>query len=225
MKAKTKLKANPVGAAPSELTRFKELWRDKFTDSQWDYWRGQFVSATPTRDTRESLRLKFGINLTDDDQIVRFRKWDADEQKRQDESERMASDEKFFIKEFGDSLSKEQIREMVLGASYRRSLVTGDFKEGRATMRLDLDQETAKFNAQLETAKLELKRESEARMKEQFKLAREQFEFDAAKACLKALPALKVIASNKTLSESEKTQMFMEKLFGKAPTEPRPGNQ
>ena len=218
MKPKTKLKAKPAGAPASELTRFKELWRDKLSESQRESWRSQFVSQTPTRDTRESLRLKTGINLTDDDQIVRFRKWDQDELKRQQEAERMASDEKFFIHEFGDALSKEQIREMVLGASYRRSLVTGDFKEGRATMRLDLDHETAKFNAELEKAKLELKKQAEARMRDTLKLAIEKQQFDAIKACRKQLPQLKAIESNKSLSESEKTQMFMEKLFGKAPT-------
>ncbi len=91
------------------------------------------------------------------------------------------------------------------------------FKEGRATMRLDLDQETAKFTAEIEKAKLELKRESEARMKDQFKLAREQFEFDAAKACLKALPALKQISTNKSLSEADKVNAIRSKLFAVLP--------
>jgi hypothetical protein len=48
-------------------------------------------------------------------------------------------------------------------------------------------------------------------------LDRDKFQFDAATACLKALPALKAISADKKLSESEKTQMFMEKLFGAKP--------
>ena len=48
-------------------------------------------------------------------------------------------------------------------------------------------------------------------------LDRQKFQFSAVAACRKQLPALKAIESNKSLSEAQKTQMFMEKLFGTAP--------
>lgn len=48
-------------------------------------------------------------------------------------------------------------------------------------------------------------------------LEREKFEFDAAKACLKALPALKAIASDKALDENAKLTAVREKLFGEVP--------
>ena len=51
----------------------------------------------------------------------------------------------------------------------------------------------------------------------ELKLKEQKFYFDAVAACRKHLPALKAIESNKSLSESDKTQMFMEKLFGTKP--------
>lgn len=49
------------------------------------------------------------------------------------------------------------------------------------------------------------------------RLDREKFEFDAAKACLNALPALKAIASDKSLDENAKLTAVREKLFGEVP--------
>lgn len=66
------------------------------------------------------------------------------------------------------------------------------------------------FKAVMDSEKLKLKRE-------EITLAKDKFQFDAVTACRKQLPALKAIESNKSLSESEKTQMFMEKLFGRKP--------
>lgn len=48
-------------------------------------------------------------------------------------------------------------------------------------------------------------------------LAREKFQFDAAKACLKQLPALKAIASDSKLDEQSKLRAVREKLFGALP--------
>ncbi len=49
------------------------------------------------------------------------------------------------------------------------------------------------------------------------KLEKDKFEFDAAKACLKALPALKAIATDKGLDENERLNAVREKLFGDLP--------
>ena len=232
MSAPKKLKATPAGQPDSELTRLKELWRDKFTDAQRSHWRSQFLSKTATAETRESLRIKTGINLTDDDQVVRFRQWDQDEQKRQAEAARMQADEDFFQPEVEEqvraelagqpemvilSAIAERLRAKVLNAATHRSLATGDFGLGLSAVRAGQAEQTGKFNAQLETAKLELQKQAEARAREEFALAKEKFQFDAAKACRKQLPALKMIAADKSLSEAEKTQLFMDKIFGPKP--------
>ncbi len=46
---------------------------------------------------------------------------------------------------------------------------------------------------------------------------RQRFEFDAAKAALKELPALKLIASDKALSDDDKLSAARKKLFGEVP--------
>lgn len=48
----------------------------------------------------------------------------------------------------------------------------------------------------------------------QLALDRSKFEFDAATACLKVLPALKAISQDKGLSEPQKVQQIRLKLFG-----------
>jgi hypothetical protein len=50
--------------------------------------------------------------------------------------------------------------------------------------------------------------------KEQLRFDQEKFQFDAAKACLKQLPQLKVISTDKTLSETQKVDHIRQKLFG-----------
>jgi hypothetical protein len=213
---KTKPQTQAVGPQ-SELARLKVLWRDQLTETERDSWRALWAGDTSPADSRELLHLETGIQLTDDEQITRFRKWDAEEVSRQAEAERMAADEKFFSEHFGSALTKEQVRDMVLAAAYRRSLLTGDFAESRATLKLDLEQETAQLRAASEQTKLELKREAEARMQAQFKLSREKFEFDAAEACLKALPALRAIAGDPTLTMTDKIQAIRQKLFAVLP--------
>ncbi len=53
--------------------------------------------------------------------------------------------------------------------------------------------------------------------REQLALDKNKFEFDAAAACLKKLPELKAIATNKTLSEDEQIEQARLALFGSAP--------
>lgn len=218
MSTPKKLKAKPAGQPDSELTRLKELWRDSFTDAQRSYWRSQFLSKTATAETRESLRIKTGINLTDDDQVVRFRKWDQDEQKREEEAARMRADE-MFLAETHPDWNADQLRQEVLNAAKRRALATGDFALGLAAVRVDQAEQSGKFNAQLETAKLELSKQAEARAREEFKLAKDKFQFDAAKHALAAVKELKTISASK-LTDVEKINQARLALFGELPAEP-----
>jgi hypothetical protein len=50
--------------------------------------------------------------------------------------------------------------------------------------------------------------------REQTSIDRQKFEFDAAKAALKVLPELKVIAADNSLDDSAKIDKVREKLFG-----------
>lgn len=59
-----------------------------------------------------------------------------------------------------------------------------------------------------------LKAQDQSRKERELSLSVDKFQFDAAKACLKVLPSLKAIASDKGLSELEKVQQIRLKLFG-----------
>ncbi len=48
------------------------------------------------------------------------------------------------------------------------------------------------------------------------RLARERFEFDAAKACLRHFEVIRVVVKNTGLSEPEKVELIVQALFGKA---------
>lgn len=56
-----------------------------------------------------------------------------------------------------------------------------------------------------------------ALQKQQLAFERDKFEFDAAKACLKKLPELKVISTDRSLTEPEKVEQIRLKLFGVVP--------
>lgn len=49
------------------------------------------------------------------------------------------------------------------------------------------------------------------------KFAREKFEFDAAKACLKQLPLLKAISADRSLNDDQRIEQIRLKLFGEVP--------
>ena len=57
-------------------------------------------------------------------------------------------------------------------------------KESLAVLKFDQDKQTAEFNAKLELAKLELKKDAEKRAKANLKLAREKFEAAERRAAL-----------------------------------------
>jgi hypothetical protein len=61
--------------------------------------------------------------------------------------------------------------------------------------------------------------EKERGKKEDRSLARAKFEFDAAKACLKKLPELKVISTDRSLTDDQRVEQIRMKLFGELPGE------
>ena len=180
------------GGSDSPLTALKTLWRDSLAAPARDYWRALFISATTQAEIRSLVFTKLKIKLTADKQLNAFRAWLDDQDTRDLEAERMAEDERRLTETFGDTLSKDQVREKVLAASYARTLATGDFKLGLATVREDRGLMEANT-------------------------AREKFEFDATRAALKKLDSLKAIKTNSKLSEDEKLEQARLELFGVAP--------
>lgn len=181
------------GGSDSELTKLKKLWRDSLAESARDYWRALFVSDTKQADIRTELATKLKIHLRRNDQLTAFGHWLAEQDARDEEAQRMQDDERRLLAQFGDTLTKDQIREKVLSASYARTLAEGNFKLGLATAKVDLKEK-------------------------ELTLDRDKFQFDATKAALAKLPELKAIAANKNLSEDEKLEQARLALFGSAPS-------
>lgn len=69
----------------------------------------------------------------------------------------------------------------------------------------------------LETNRIKILQERTKQLEEELKLSREKFEFDAAQAALAALPALRKIAGDKSLNDTDKLTQVRMKLFGSAP--------
>jgi len=75
-----------------------------------------------------------------------------------------------------------------------------------------------KTGAEFERLKIEIRQAAEARAERKYQLEREKFEFDSAKAALKASAELKAISASK-LSDVEKIDAARRALFGELPEE------
>lgn len=213
MSSPQKLRGKSAGQPDSELTKFKKLWLFEFGEHTRDYWKAQFISDTRQAEVRQDIKLKHGINLTRDPQLNEFRAWLERQDQLNLEAEQVAEDESRLIAEHGD-WTLETIREEVLKRSYARAMTTGNFADGRATMRSDLAERSAKFNAELETAKLKLAQEAELRARAEFQLAREKFELDAAEKMLSAAIRQKADELNASnLSQADKIAAMRKAAF------------
>lgn len=119
------------------MTKLKLLWRDSLSESARDYWRALFISATTQSEIRKLISDKLKINFKQDKSISEFRSWLEQQDARDAEAEAQMEDERRLKEQFGDAMTKDQIREKVLSASYARTIATGDFKLGLATVRED----------------------------------------------------------------------------------------
>lgn len=77
-----------------------------------------------------------------------------------------------------------------------------------------LTREGMKAKAELEKAKLALRERAEQRQSGKLKFEIERFQFDAAQAALKHLPALRQIAASSSLDQRAKVEAARKKLFG-----------
>lgn len=179
------------GGTDSEVTRLKELWLHTLSESQRDFWRSEFVSKQTQAQLRAALLAKLKVNLLYDSQLTRFRDWVDDQLKLDLEAERQADDERRLLEE-NPNISKEELREKLLMAAYRRANASGDFKLGLAAMKQD-------------------------KSLSELSLDRDKFQFDAAKAALAVLPELLAIKRDSSLTEDAKLEQARLKLFGTLP--------
>lgn len=82
---------------------------------------------------------------------------------------------------------------------------------------LRISDSTAKHKAKMDELKLRQKDTQLHQKDEDLRLAREKFEFDAAKAALLKVKELKAIANDRSLSEPARIEQVRLRLFGPAP--------
>ena len=133
MSAPTKLR----GGQNSEITRLKALWLTLSDDAR-SFWQELFVSPVTQAEIRKQLLAKLKINLRFDAQLNAFRDWELEQRARDLEAERQMEDERRILSEH-PNWNLDQAREAVLTRSYERSISSGDFKLGLATVVQDLN--------------------------------------------------------------------------------------
>lgn len=188
----TRLRAHrkPKGGLPSEMTKLEILW-DGLSEEDKDYWREQFLSEQTVPQIRQLILDKLNINLRFDIQFRRFRAFVNERDQIAAELERVAT-EANVIHDVHPGWTVDQVRDEVLKRAYERVLCRGDLNQGLNIVRVHTC----------------LKR---------YLLDQEKHEFNAVDVCRKQLPELKEIEDDDTMTESEKTQAFMEKIFGHPP--------
>jgi hypothetical protein len=88
---------------------------------------------------------------------------------------------------------------------------------GQAAFEQSLDNPTLNVETLTHLANLALSGRSLELKEKDLSLKRDRFEFDAAKACLAKLPALRAIAGNSSLDQKAKITQIRLALFGAAP--------
>jgi hypothetical protein len=190
-------RANSVGE------KLRDHWRDVLTEDERDEWRNEFLKADTDEskekkgkpriqaDLREWIEAKCHLKLKFDMQVTRFRKWVAEQDQKAALAETMREDELAIQKAHPD-WTLDQVRDEVLRRAYEHALRNADFRMGMQLVRIHT-------------------------FVKKYFLDLEKFKFDAIARCRQQLPALKAIESNKSLTEAQKTQLWMERLFGKKP--------
>jgi len=116
------------------LTSFKLCWL-KMPEEEKERWRDIIYSRiTTTEEVRQKIRDDLKIDLTNDSQIILFRRWDEKECEIEFERQRQVLDHKRLTALHAD-WSLDQIRKEVLRLSYERTLSEGDYTQALATIR------------------------------------------------------------------------------------------
>jgi len=171
-------------------------------EREWAYGLRDKVTA---EEARGEIREKLGISLGTDKAYSMFCQWMWRQTELKEQEAGLEDFESWYAAR-NPGASREKIREMGIQFFMAQSMKENDPKTFFDMSNLSLAENEG-----------ELKVRKEERQREEYKLKREKFEFDAAKACLVKLPELKAIARNQTLDENAKINAVRQKLFGVLP--------
>lgn len=141
---------------------------------------------------REKVKELTGIRLSSDSHVTRFRDWQFEQQMLEKRNSRVEQFEEFF-REKNPMATAEEIRSAAMAFMLTEAAMDGD-RKGFVLL-----------------ARTSIADDAERRQ-------RDEFEFDAAEACLRHLPALREIAANNDLDEQAKLVEVRKRLFGSAPS-------
>ncbi len=117
------------------MTKLKLLWRDSLPEAEQDYWREQFASTRSQKELREELQEKCGIELRQDTQLGRFRRWVDEDDFRMQQAEEVECDRAELE---AQGLKGEQLRDELVRRMTERALARGDYKLGATAVNLDV---------------------------------------------------------------------------------------
>jgi hypothetical protein len=127
----------PKGGPPTEMTKLKILWL-KMPDADRAPWQELFGSTAKIPEIRKRILAELNLNLKHDRQWCRFRDWELDQRARDEEAGRAEDDRRQLEELYGGKLTADEMREKLLEHSYQRTLTTGNFELGLATVREDM---------------------------------------------------------------------------------------
>jgi len=128
------------GERPSEVTRFKEMWRELLSRREQKAWLALFNSATSCSAIREKMAEQLEVRLAHDRQVSDIRQWvirEAEEEKHGRAARRKARS----IRKRHPRWSKEKVREEMLKWSYDRAQEKEDEILGLRTVSADVQVE------------------------------------------------------------------------------------
>lgn len=170
---------------------------------------------------RGEIRERLGISLGTDGSYSDFCSWQF-RQRQWDVLGDLASEDEAQLRDRYPNLNRDQIREAIIKRQYAVAEMLGDPKHTLRVIKVDQAESTGRSRAALEKEKLKLAKEAEDRQREEHRLNREKFEFDAAKAAKKFAAEIKTISANPKLNESQKINAIRQRLFGVLPEQVNP---
>lgn len=155
-------------------------------------WAAKLQSGNTSKKARKLIGEKLNIHLGTDGTYTEFLNWQR-LQARWDALDARMQHTEDALKEKFPTLSREDLRDRVIKLSYATAAKDDDVELALKVMDRDLGDSRERRDWQ-------------------------KFQFDAAKKCLKVLPTLKAIATNKELSDKQRIDAVRQAVFGDLPS-------
>jgi hypothetical protein len=130
----------------SPMRQLKDLWRERFSDEEKDYWHGRFASGAMTQmEMIREIEKRYNIRLVGPMQIRRFKDWIKTDESLARRTERMRENERRMQEAFPNA-TKDEIRAKLLRLAYAQIYNEGDFELFIKAARADVQIDTLELN-------------------------------------------------------------------------------